>query len=112
MFGFECDCSSDCDGYNLVHNVTFPKAMFAHTCGECGRTIEPGEHYERVHLLTDCADWHTHKTYLGCYRIRERFCSHGFCYGLLAEQMQACLGFDYTADPSTYPDDEPGRPLA
>jgi hypothetical protein len=108
MFSFECDCSAYLDDHNQLHDITYPCAMFEHECGECGRVIKPGEHYERVRILYD-GDWETAKTCLGCWRIRERFCSNGHHYGCLAEQMTTCLGFNYTADPATYPeDDEPG----
>ena len=73
------------------------RARKQHCCGECSRTIEKGEQYEVVKGLWD-GRWETHKTCLGCTRIRQHFCSDGWLYGGLAEQVSECVGFNYAAD--------------
>lgn len=59
--------------------------------------IQPGETYELVKGLWD-GSWETHKTCLGCTRIRQHFCPGGWIYTMLAEQVADCIGFNYTRD--------------
>jgi hypothetical protein len=98
----QCDCSVDDYEPATVCTVRDVRARKQHWCGECGRVIEKGETYEYVRGLWE-GDWSTHKTCLGCKRVRQHLCSSGWRYGGLAEQVAECVGFDYTADPE---DDE------
>ena len=96
---FQCDCSIDNEGERYEPGVdVMRKARREHTCGECGRTIKRGETYEHFRGLYDGC-WDTHKTCLGCKRLRDRLCPHGWQYGCLAEQIEPCIGFDYRAEP-------------
>ena len=101
-----CDCSVDDYDPAKVCTVRIVRARKQHYCGECARTIESGEQYELVKGLWD-GSWETHKTCIGCTRIRQHFCSSGWLYGALAEQIKDCIGFDYTADDE---DDDCGEP--
>lgn len=65
-----------------------PRAKKPHRCGECHRTIEPGEHYERVTGLWE-GELVTHKTCLQCCSVREwlaNVCS-GWVYSEVAEEL-------------------------
>jgi len=64
-----------------------PKARKQHKCCECGKTIEPGEIYERVASKYDGAVL-TLKTCLVCAEIRETL----FCEGFVHESMMDDLG--------------------
>lgn len=103
-----CDCSVSDYEPATVCVVRDVRARKQHDCGECGRTIAPGETYEHVRGLWD-GDWSTHKTCLGCKRIRQHFCSDGWLYGELSELIRDCIGFDYTADLED-DDDDCGEP--
>lgn len=99
-----CDCSVDDYEAAKVCTVRMVRARKQHACGECRRTIETGEQYEVVKGLWGDR-WETHKTCLGCTRIRQHFCSGGWFYGALPELIEECIGFDYTADPGDDDDD-------
>lgn len=92
-----CDCS--CDDYDPadVCSVKDVRARKQHTCCECKRVIERGETYE---LVKGCWEgcWEVYKTCLGCQRIRQHFCSDGWLFGNLAEQIRECIGFNYVTD--------------
>ena len=72
------DCSIDVydgDDVEFAH-VEMRKAAKAHVCGECGRTIEPGETYEVVKLKS-FGYFDTEKTCVDCLSLRETFfCSY------------------------------------
>lgn len=104
-----CDCSVDDYDEPKVCTVRDVRARKQHWCCECGRAIEPGEQYELVKGLWD-ERWETHKTCLGCTRIRKHFCSSGWIYTALAEQVADCIGFNYTLDDDDDDDDECGGP--
>lgn len=106
MLGFECDCSVDADDYPRVQSSTIRRARKGHTCIECGRQIEPGEHYECYSGIGHDGDPFRDHTCLGCYRIRERFCSGGWYRGGVAELVAECLGFDYRDDPDEWDQEE------
>ena len=57
-----------------------------HTCGECGRTIEPGETYE-----TFSGKWNftfsTHKTCIECLSIRNAFFCESWIFGKIHEDL-------------------------
>lgn len=90
-----CDCSIDDYDGPTISSCKLVKARRQHTCCECGDPIQPGQTYELVKGLWD-GRWDTFKTCIGCTRIREDLCPHGWLHGGLAEQVQECLGFDYT----------------
>lgn len=90
-----CDCSIDYDpGCNDLQFSELRKARKRHTCGECDRAIEPGERYEHATQLYD-GGWSHHKTCLGCYNIRQHLCRYGWVWGSVAEQVEACVGYNY-----------------
>lgn len=61
-------CVCDYERPEFYH-ATRPLARTAHRCDECGRTIEPGERYERVYAKWD-GDPGTVRTC--CYRLAMR----------------------------------------
>lgn len=104
-----CDCSADDFDKPTVCTAKFVRARVEHECGECGRTIAVGESYEYVRGLW-CGHWETHKTCPGCVNIRDDFCPSGWIYGSLAEQLEACLGFNYARDLDDDDEDECEEP--
>src|ERR1700743_471044 len=64
-------------------NTLDRRARMEHRCGECGRTIRPGEHYEFVKGLGDMDQWVQYKT-----------CPH--CQGARVWLWRECRGFVYT----------------
>lgn len=117
---FECDCSIEPDEYLVAWDEEWKIATSLPNvwCCECGRWIKPGETYHEgsgIHPdhLDEWDDYYDepttpeqeeHRKYydtcLGCKRIADRFCSGGYVLGGLAEQMEDCIGFNYTIDPS------------
>lgn len=89
-----CDCSIEAADLPKLCKTKWVEARKNHQCGECREGIPPGKTYERVKGLWDDR-WYTFKTCLGCVRIREHFCAHGWVYGDLAEQVSECIGYDY-----------------
>jgi hypothetical protein len=85
-----------------VQCSTLRKARKHHQCVECRRAIEPGERYEVYSGIACDGNAFHHKTCLGCMNIREHFCSGGWYVGMIWEQIQECLGFDYRDDPSEW----------
>jgi len=103
-----CDCSRDDYDAPRISRTSWVRARKQHTCGECHRTIARGESYELNRGYWDA--WETHKTCLGCTRIREHFCSSGWVYGSVAGQIMDCVGFNYAADDEDDEDDDCGEP--
>lgn len=72
-----------------VHDAAAVVARKPQVCGECHRTIEPRETYERVKMLYD-GHWSTEKTCAHCLAAREwiaQICS-GWVYGSVGEDLQ------------------------
>lgn len=99
----ECDCSrSDFEPCRCSTTVK-RKASKEHKCCECHEKIKPGECYE-VASGIDCeGEPFRYKTCLACAAIRERYCSGGWIWGELAEQIEPCIECDYRELP--HPDD-------
>lgn len=93
-----CDCSVDFDNGPTVCHEEWRKARKIHHCCECGDPIAKGEVYEYVAGLWD-GYWNDHCTCKACVKIRKRYCSHGWVYGEVAQQIEECLGFDYREVP-------------
>ena len=65
------------------------RAKKAHKCGECGRTIEPGETYESVSGIYD-GSFDTYKTCLQCCSVRKwlaNVCA-GWVYSEVLEEIE------------------------
>ena len=108
---YQCDCSisiSDDDQAD-VYCSRDVRARKQHRCVECQCIIQPGETYERTAMLYD-GQWDTYRTCLGCRRLREAFCSHGWLFGGVAEQIEECVGFDYRTPPEELEDDDEEEP--
>lgn len=105
MLGFHCDCSVEIDDAPACCTTILRRARKPHHCVECGRMIEPGEQYEVYSGLNNGKAFR-HSTCLGCYHIREHFCSGGCWVGEIAEQICECLGFDYRDDPANWAQDD------
>jgi len=102
MLGYDCDCSCD-DGEPCRTSQThYRKARKTWTCDECRGEIQPRERYEHVHGISGEGTAFDHRTCLGCQRIRERFCPHGYILGAVRDHVSECLGFDYASDPTTW----------
>ena len=103
MPSFACDCSADVDEPAEFARKEFPVALKEHICCECEAKIKPGEKYERATLFFD-GSFSQYKTCIPCQSIRDHYCPHGFYYGMLQEQIEECLGFNYLQVPED--DDE------
>ena len=71
----ECSCNIDAgvgdDGYEeIAQYMKYSKSK--HKCGECGKTIKPGEKYEYYKGRFD-GEFHIHKTCIDCLSLREHF---------------------------------------
>lgn len=89
-----CDCSRD-DGELPEFSVEeFHIARKEHKCCECGEIIKPGQKYQKISGLWD-GHFSRFKTCMPCYNIRENYCSNGYIFGGLAEEIRECFGFDY-----------------
>jgi hypothetical protein len=91
-----CDCSIDIDNEESpqVYREKIVTAYKTHCCVECGEIITRRSKYQDVSGLWE-GRWEHHKTCLTCKTIREEYCSGGFIFGELAEQLYECFGFDY-----------------
>ena len=77
-----------CDEIFEPLGKTVFKARKPHRCGECRRTIEPGETYER-HAGPFDGQFTVHKTCRHCVAVREwllQVCS-GWMYGSVSEDL-------------------------
>lgn len=92
-----CNCSVTDYVISGVSFTDMRRARKPHKCGECHRTIEPGETYEDCRQLFDYG-WDRYKTCLGCKNIRDHLCPHGWYWGSVAEQVEACVGFNYVTE--------------
>jgi hypothetical protein len=106
MLGYECDCSYSGYEPNRAYLAIMRKARKQHQCVECGRTIESGELHEVASGINSDGAPFRYRTCLGCYRIRQRFCSGGWFFGEVTEQVRDCLGFDFSDDPSEWDEDD------
>jgi len=73
------------------------KARKAHTCGECGATITPGERYEHVSACWE-GEPETCKTCLICVRIRDELLPCGFYFGGVWSEIHQANCIDYEGD--------------
>lgn len=89
----ECSCAIESPCYDgpEFYSETNPRAKKDHTCGECMRIIKSGEIYERAVGVWD-GEWGTHKTCMGCKRMRDEMICGGFIYGQVAEDIAEVLG--------------------
>ncbi len=62
------------------------RARKPHKCGECGRTIERGEMYERAWSIYD-GRHDTNITCVDCLSLRKAFFCEGWLYGSIWEQF-------------------------
>jgi hypothetical protein len=86
----ECSCEIDCDvgadGEWQRFESGMKKAIKQHKCGECHRTIQPGEMYERAGGLSD-GTWFHHKTCADCLSIRNVFFT-SYWYEMIIEHTR------------------------
>lgn len=91
----DCDCSLEGAGdENEYYTAQIRKARKPHICCECKGEIKPGTNYEHVTLKSD-GSWDCFKTCEICLRIRKRFCSGGWFFGQLVDQVYCCVGINY-----------------
>ncbi len=88
----ETDCGVCLGGWDgdsaEVYNEYILKARKPAKCGECRKTIEPGEQYEKVKMLYE-GDWLTYRTCAECREIRNVFsCGKGWLFESLWEDMR------------------------
>ena len=76
-----CSCAyvGDHTDNSYFCSESYPQARREHTCGECRRTISPGEKYERANLGHE-GSVITFKTCEDCLSVRESFFCHGWIY--------------------------------
>jgi hypothetical protein len=91
---FSCDCSNDGGTPPELYNEEYPTARKEHKCCECGGVIKPGQKYHKAKGMWE-GEFRTYKTCMPCNNIREHYCSYGFVFTELAEQIMNCLEFDY-----------------
>lgn len=90
------------DGLVTVLSDTHPKARKPHRCIECGRTIPPGERYERIVVKFD-GTIHTYRTCAHCEEARNWLlweCSGWLYHGVyddLAEHVYEGDAWKYKA---------------
>ena len=89
-----CDCSTDFGDAPSCSVVKTRRARKEHKCCECHGLILPGSRYEYTSGIWD-GDPMDFKTCLTCVAIREQYCPRSWVYGMLAESIHECLGFDY-----------------
>jgi hypothetical protein len=83
-------CMADGDDFWDLWKQDTRTARKEHTCGECGRTIMPGEPYEVAGGLWDGDSWQTHKTCGQCVWARLWLlheCS-GWLFGKVREDLE------------------------
>lgn len=88
-----CDCSIGVEMGPSVARDEIRTARKQHKCCECGNPILPGDKYEYATGRWD-GEWSHYKTCVSCKWIRDRYCSHGFVYGQLFEQIEECARFN------------------
>jgi hypothetical protein len=75
-----------------LHHSGAVRARIQHRCDECGRTIEPGELYDRAAGLgwEQAAHWWTWKTCWHCCAAREwlRIVCEGWLYESVREDLE------------------------
>ena len=86
-----CDCSRAdyAEEGPTAGRTEIRKAKKQHECCECDVPIMPGDEYE---YTTGCWEgtWSVYKTCKSCAWIRHRYCSAGYAYGNLLEQIEEC----------------------
>jgi methionyl-tRNA synthetase len=73
------DCYCDLGETPRVYHAARPKARAAHQCDECGRTIHPGERYERVRAIWEDTPYLI-KTCVYCLAMRDLLEAHAKCF--------------------------------
>lgn len=84
------DCGV-CIGYeggdfSALWDEVIRTARKPHKCGDCGRTIQPGERYELISSLYD-GSWSKYKTCHECAEIADAFMCNGRVVGQLWDLM-------------------------
>lgn len=77
----------DADGWTVFH-ASEPVARIEHRCGDCGRTIVPGERYHRGEGLYEDY-WSTNKVCGHCNAASKWLLAvcHGYLYGGIIEDL-------------------------
>ena len=84
----DCSCIYiDADDEPQFYNQRLPIARKEHTCGECGRKIEPGETYENFSAKWDSIGFFTYKTCNDCLSIRHAFFCESWIAGEIYENL-------------------------
>jgi len=94
-----CDCSIDPYDFDAPACTieTWRKARKQHVCYECHLPIQPGERYQHISGIWDGRP-DSFKTCEPCAQIRKDFCSSGYVFGELREQLWNCLEIDYLGE--------------
>ena len=102
-----CDCSIDVGDYEptkMLRQGRF-RAKKARRCCECGKVIPRGGEYWMQHV-TSKPGHEVYYTCIPCYSIRMNYCSGGYVFTELADQIKECLGFDYREVPEKDEEEE------
>ncbi|MBW2672482.1 MAG: hypothetical protein JRD89_03580 [Deltaproteobacteria bacterium] len=100
-----CDCSVDVDCGPRCSSEKTRTARKQHRCIECLEPIEPGERYVNEWGLDYEGDPYSYHTCVLCHRIRRHYCPSGWFWGMLAEHLEDCIGFNYLTGPDDEDDD-------
>ncbi len=73
------ECYCDYGDAPSVYCATTHKARVRHSCYECGKSIIPGEKYERAAMLYE-GMWDTNKTCVRCLDVRQYIMDHAPCF--------------------------------
>jgi len=97
-----CDCGWD-EGPELWQPED-RTARKQHVCGECRRTIEPGDEYRRIFYVYE-GDASAHKMCERCADLDDSLAALGFCWAM-GELREAHLEYIQEYVPFTWSDDE------
>jgi len=82
----------DADGVTQVYKRDERRARKRHQCGECSRTIEPGETYVCHHGVCDGSGWSL-KSCMRCERVRDALDDEACAADLIVPlgELRCCL---------------------
>jgi len=81
-----CVCAEFARFSASITRARMRSARRSHECGECGRTIEPGERYESTFGVWD-GRASTEKTCSDCLSVRGELFCEGWAYGELYQSL-------------------------
>lgn len=92
-------------GSDFVASTLVRNARTEHVCTECGRRVQPGQHYTRLAGVFDGQFWSD--KLCGTCDLKRRWLSrrgHAWVIGLIGSDFEYCL------NPAAFPDGPPVEP--